>query len=95
MKPLGIIAIILSSFTGVLSAYAESNSVVFYFVNICGDVFHQYTRLSNYKPEHCAFSFIRPCFYESPVDLGTYTYEASLTAAGARPSAMKGCYVPQ
>ena len=80
---------------GVYAAYGESNRVIIKYVNICDDVFHQYTRVSNYNPANCGFAFIRPCYYESPVDLGVYTYEVSLKAAGAVPSAFNGCYVVQ
>ncbi|MET3877764.1 hypothetical protein ABIE50_003176 [Chitinophaga sp. OAE865] len=77
---------------GVSYAYAESKRVTIYYINIC-DSFYSYTRVSNYNPAHCHLAALKPCVYLSPVDLGAYTYEASLVAAGATPGSFKGCYI--
>jgi hypothetical protein len=93
MKNIRIPILLVGFVIGTISAYSISCRVIFRYVNICDDVFHQYTRVSNYNPASCAIAFTRPCFYESPVDLGPYTYEASLIAAGALSGGFNGCYV--
>jgi hypothetical protein len=77
---------------GLTVAYAATARANFYYIKIC-DSPYSYTRVSNYDTAHCHFAFIRPCVYLSPVNLGAYTYEASLKAAGAVPGSAYGCYI--
>jgi len=87
-----VLVTILPILIGFLGAYATVTRVTIYYINICDSVY-SYTRVSNYNPAFCYISFIKPCVYLSPVDLGAYTYEASLQAAGAVAGSGRGCYI--
>jgi len=87
-----ILITVIPVLIGFFAAYAHSKRVTIYYINICDSVY-SYTRVSNYNPNFCYISFIKPCVYLSPVDLGAYTYEASLQAAGAVAGSGRGCYI--
>ena len=92
MKNVKFALMAAASFIGLASAFAGTQRLTFTYTNQAQN--GTYVKVADFLPAKCnTSSIVRPCSYQSTVDLGPSASETDLTTVSAIPSA-NAVYVP-